>query len=201
VYKKCAWSDLWPNGNYVECQENTKSNMTGRTPIAYGFIGIMGDREVSVGTSDSKTLDNYAQLLKAYESEGLDFTKVNDFGYTTMDFFDVILEMVVTKKQLGTYYSEVYFANKNHDRNEKHIKREYRRLARGGKLLGVIGYKLFHVQQHWVARDPNFFNPELCEKIRSTMQFVEECQKLSMADRRKAVDAKYYTSRDDYYYE
>lgn len=156
VFRRCSWDQL----DFTDARDITLVKPCGGTvPIMYGMIGLYMDK----GTVLSHDLDLTYLSTYGEWSE----TEINDLGCCNPTLFEQIMHNVDAGR-ISAWYCDPIVATKNTpmDKFEAYLD-EFTEATNGKILVGVLPWKLFRIDYHWINRTDDYLLPymDLIHKI------------------------------------
>ena len=174
VFRRCPW-DMILTTYYIAPDCGTPREWLGGVPLARGFIGLY--------LAENAEWPSREAFLGEY-----DIGPNNDIGQCSNKLFTALMSDI-DNKHIETWYSEVRTdcdpreLNADLELFERHI---------GGKtLIGIMPWKLFKVNYHWIEKEDGYMDA-LLPRIERAIETIRLCDGLSDDAKRMLIDARHH---------
>lgn len=194
VYRRCSWDQLSNTPDYDKTLVKISS---GNLPIAYGIIGIYcEDSNLQIlkyneitshklldpfmnQQSCSTFIQEYIEYYCEYGGSHNDFM-TNDLGTAPRQLFEKLMAFV-DNKTFKVYYGGIIFTDTDHDEQTRigQIDKdllEFETHCRNNSYIniGILPWKLFRIDYHWIEKKPNYIEPWV-EEINRIIDIIKRC--------------------------
>jgi hypothetical protein len=199
VFRRCGWGDL----NHLPTYDKQLVPRTsGRNVLAYGFVGFYSDVSEWLGEAELELKQLEAIMIE----DGYEINDTNDLGECTPQIFHKIMSLFDRKHIKPWYSSTVYLegpaSHHTHDATSEQLD-AFVEECRGGQsrkyIWGVLPWKLFRVDYHWVDKTPGYLDPYR-EKISSVISLVKKCLEAPIGERQNLI-SEYFGGDEGFVYE
>jgi hypothetical protein len=215
VYRRCCWDDLADTPLYDQ-QLSPKGPLRTQEslPIALGFIGfelclrgIINKPEL--GQKLREFVLEYRRELGEFGNVTNDWF-VNDLGVISQELITLLLDLLGTNVIKVVYSRIVHSTNKpiinfntpvfshvksiadiSADQLNNTVNEDLTTFVvgcgeRDNLLIGVLPWKLFRLDYHWIEKTPGYLDPWY-PKIQSIMEIVKQCLAVDTAEEREKI--------------
>ncbi len=163
VFRRCGWDQYNEGGDFDKTLSPT---CLGKSPRMFGLIGWYVTPE-QLAMIPQSVHDEYA----GYFAEPIGSAEINDLGSCSPDVFKRLLALV-DRGRISVWYGPVNDSTIN---SATHLA-EFTTLATedGNRPIGVIPWKLFALNYHWITKEPGFLDDSI-GLLRKCIECVEKC--------------------------
>lgn len=142
VFRRCSWEDLGPG---PKRDRTLVDRSSGRTPVAYGFIGFYSTKSDWTGEYEFELQDLETSLVE----QGFEINDTNDFGELDPKLFTKVMALFDKHCVHPWYGSTVHCNGTTPDRTSEELDQfVLRQQQEGNYVWGVLPWKLFRVDYH-----------------------------------------------------
>lgn len=191
VFRRCAWDQLDKTGSR---DKTLVKQCLGDTPRKYGIIGLY-IKPANMAKIPVQLVEKYntyfdQPLSTCVVNVGPDEivnpltgvaplnTHINDLGDCPPDLFIDFMHLV-DSKIISVHYGSVYDASQfakipNWNSELDKFLDEANKIAHGSIIFGIIPWKLFALNYHWIDKSPGYLDAEI-PAIKKILDCTREC--------------------------
>lgn len=178
VYRRCTWEDLGRSSKYDLTL--VPKALKNPSPIAYGIIGLYyAGADVdpfACGISWPMLVCKYMEKYGANGDESNDYL-TNDLGDSDVELFKMLMD-AYSAGVLVPWYGPTHIVEQTPEdtvvcNDDLAAFMEFCRVGKYGNF-GMIPWKLFQCNSHWIEKTPDYLAPWM-DEIRSSIKCIREC--------------------------